>query len=275
MKAAQTRTFDTPTRMPMTDDERRILWSDYLVCRDSFMRNSLVVEYMPVVKYIAESINSRLPNSVMVDDLVSYGTFGLLEAIENFDPGRGVKFETFCAPRVRGAILDGLRAQDWVPRITRSRMRKVRRAQDQLENELGRQPTPRELAARLDVDVSQLQDLLSEVSSVTIFSLSDSTGDPSCESALCNIDYIQDAGSNDPLETLTKQEIMNVARTYLEEREFNIIDSYYNDEMTMRDIGDSLGMSESRVSQIHSHAIERLRSYLTRTEKAGHAAVER
>jgi len=154
-------------------------------------------------------------------------------------------------------------------------MRKVRRAKDQLESELGRQPTPRELAARLAVDPSQLEDLLSEVSSVTIFSLSDSTGDPSGDCALRNIDYIQDAAVNDPLETLTKQEIMNVARSYLDEREFTIIDSYYNAEMTMRDIGDSLGMSESRVSQIHSRAIERLRSYLTRTEEPSHAAVER
>ena len=271
MRAAQTG-LQTPTHMHMTSEEREILWSDYLTCRDPFMRNTLVVEYMPVVKYIAESISSRLPNSVMVDDLISYGTFGLLDAIESFDVTRGVKFETFCAPRVRGAILDGLRSQDWVPRITRSRMRKVRRAQDQLESELGRQPTPRELAARLDVDIAQLDDLLKEVSSVTIFSLSDSTGDPTGDCALRNIDYIEDGTINDPLETLTKQEIMDVARSYLDEREFNIIDSYYNAEMTMRDIGDSLGMSESRVSQIHSRAIERLKHYLTVTETAGHAA---
>ncbi len=269
---ARTSSVETPTHMPMTGEEKEVLWSDYLASGDPFLRNKLVVEYMPVVRYIAESISSRLPNSVMVEDLVSYGTFGLLDAIESFDVTRGVKFETFCAPRVRGAILDGLRSQDWVPRITRSRMRKVRRAQDQLESELGRQPTPRELAARLDVDAAQLQDLLKEVSSVTVFSLSDSTSDPTSDCALRNIDYIQDATINDPLETLTKQEIMDVARSYLDEREFTIIDSYYNAEMTMRDIGDSLGMSESRVSQIHSRAIERLRHYLETTEKPSHAA---
>ena len=259
--------FRAPDSMPMTDEERHELWSDFFSARQQFHWNKLIVEYMPVVKYIAEMISTRLPGSVMVDDLVSYGTFGLIDAIESFDIERGVKFETFCAPRVRGAILDGLRAQDWVPRITRSRMRKVRRAQEQLECELGRTPTNVELAARLEVDLEQLRNLLNEVSSVTIFSLSDSTGDPDDESNLKNIDYIEDSNLADPLEELTKSEIMEVAQSYLTEKEFTVIDSYYNREMTMRDIGDVLGMSESRVSQIHSAAIDRLRNHIEKAER--------
>jgi len=259
--------FSAPDSMPMTDEQRHELWRDFLASREQFHRNRLLVEYMPVVKYLAEMINTRLPGSVMVDDLISYGTFGLIDAIESFDIDRGVKFETFCAPRVRGAILDGLRSQDWVPRITRSRMRKVRRAQEQLECELGRTPTHAELAKRLEVDMEQLQGLLNEVSSVTIFSLSDSTGDHDDDSSLKNIDCIEDGNFSDPLEEMTKSEIMDVARDYLSEKEFTVIDSYYNAEMTMRDIGNMLGMSESRVSQIHSGAIERLRFHIDKAER--------
>jgi RNA polymerase sigma factor for flagellar operon FliA len=139
-------------------------------------------------------------------------------------------------------------------------------AAEQLESKLGRQPTNTELAGCLDLDIEQLHSLLSEVSSVTIFSLSDSTGDPE-ESALRNIDYIEDSSIPDPLETLQKREIMGFAKRCLSEKEFIILDSYYNREMTMRNIGAQLGMSESRVSQIHSKAIERLRFYITRAEK--------
>ncbi len=267
MRAARRQKFEMPGHMPMTDEQREELWRDFLVSHEPFLRNTLLVEYMPVVKYIAEMINSRLPGSVMVEDLVSYGTFGLIDAIEGFDIERGVKFETFCAQRVRGAILDGLRSQDWVPRITRARMRRFRSVREQLECELGRRPTNEELAGRLGVDIEQLHQLLSEVASVTIFSLSDATGSPSEDSSLRNIDYIEDSGIPDPMEVLQKREIMQVARRYLSEREFTVLDSYYNHEMTMRDIGTRLGMSESRVSQIHSKAIERLRFYIARGDK--------
>lgn len=267
MKRAGTYQFAVPGYMPMTEEERAQLWRDYRRASEQFHRNALVVEYMPIVKYMAETIGARLPNSVRVEDLVSYGTFGLISAIENFDVERGVKFETFCTPRVRGAIVDGLRSQDWVPRITRSRMRKFRAAKEQLELELGRQPTNEELAGRLGVDVPGLNDLLKEVSSVTIFSLSDSTGNTSDDSVLRNIDYIEDSSTTDPFEVLQKGEIMEVAKRCLSDREFTVIDWYYNREITMREIGNRFGMSESRVSQIHSKAIERLRWYLTRGER--------
>lgn len=260
------RQYEIPGHMPMTDGERQVLWQDYLAGRDPFLRNTLVVEYMPVVKYLAEMINVRLPESVMVEDLISYGTFGLIDAIESFDIERGVKFETFCAPRIRGAILDGLRAQDWVPRITRSRMRQLRRTREALENELGRPPTETELAKRLGLDHKQMHELMNEVSSVTIFSLSDSTGDPD-DSALRNIDYVEDCAAADPMETLQKREILEVAKRCLSEKEFIVLDGYYNRELTMRDIGDGLGMSESRVSQIHSKAIKRLHFYITKGDK--------
>jgi len=205
----------------------------------------------------------------MAEDLISYGTFGLMDAIESFDLERGVKFETFCAPRVRGAILDALRSQDWVPRIARARMRKVRTAKEKLEVELGRRPTNEELADHLGIEMPELKDLFKEVSSVTIFSLSDSTCDTSEGSALRNIDCIEDSSVADPLEELQKGEIMGVAQRCLSDREFTVIDWYYNHEMTMGDIGDKLGMSESRVSQIHSEAIERLRRYLVHDERVG------
>ncbi len=267
MRTANARGCRVPGYMPMTEEQREMLWRDYQVAHEGTLRNSLVLEYMPIVKYLAEVINSRLPNSVLVDDLVSFGTFGLLDAIESFDIDRGVKFETFCAARVRGAILDGLRAQDWVPRITRARMRRFRRTSEHLETELGRRPTEEELAEQLGMDISELNNLLSEVTSVNIFSLSDSTGDCTDDSNLHNIDYIEDNAAPDPLEVLQKREIMGIARNCLDDKEFDVLDCYYNHEMTMRDIGARLGMSESRISQIHSKAIERLREHILRSER--------
>jgi RNA polymerase sigma factor for flagellar operon FliA len=246
--------------------ELRDLWRRYKDDGDNSARERLVVAYSPMVKFVAGRLGAGLPSHVEDADLISYGLMGLIGAIERFEPDRGIKFETFAMTRIRGAIIDELRSLDWVPRSVRSRAREIEAAQSKLEHELQRAPTEEELAAKLEVDVEELQSSLLEIANSSVYALdelwtvSDSSGDQ-----VSLLDTIPDEGAADPQEALDTSEVkdrLTEAIGSLPEREQLVVALYYYEHLTLREIGEVLGVTESRVSQLHTKAVMRLKSHL-------------
>jgi RNA polymerase sigma factor for flagellar operon FliA len=246
--------------------ELRDLWRRYKEDGDAGARERLVVAYSPMVKFVAGRLGAGLPSHVDDADLISYGLMGLIGAIERFEPERGIKFETFAMTRIRGAIIDELRSLDWVPRSVRSRAREIEAAQAKLEHELQRAPTEAELAARLGVSEDDLQGSLLEIANSSVYALdelwtvSDSSGDQ-----VSLLDTISDPRAEDPQESLASTEIkdrLTDAISSLPEREQLVVALYYYENLTLREIGEVLGVTESRVSQLHTKAVMRLRSGL-------------
>jgi RNA polymerase sigma factor for flagellar operon FliA len=246
--------------------EIRDLWRRYRDSADERARERLVVAYSPLVKYVAGRMASGLPTHVEEADLISYGLVGLISAIERYEPGREIKFETYAIPRIKGAIIDELRALDWVPRSVRSRAREIERANLKLEHQLQRAPTDEEMAGELDVSVDEFQDSLVQISNSTIAALdelwtvSDSSGDQ-----VSLLDTLQDPEAPDPAKVMDASELKDrvadaIAR--LPEREKLVIALYYYENLTLREIGEVLGVTESRISQLHTKAMLRLRSRL-------------
>jgi RNA polymerase sigma factor for flagellar operon FliA len=223
-----------------------------------------VVAYSPLVKYVAGRMSSGLPAHVEEADLISYGLVGLISAIERFDPAREIKFETYAITRIKGAIIDELRSMDWVPRSVRARARELERANAKLENSLQRTPTDSEIAAELGITVDELNDSLIAISHSSmvaldeLWSVSDSSGDQ-----VSLMDTIEDPDAPDPARSLDVGDLKDriaesIAR--LPEREKLVIALYYYEQLTLREIGEVLGVTESRVSQMHTKAVLRLRS---------------
>ncbi len=246
--------------------ELRDLWRRYKGDGDAAARERLVVAYSPLVKFVAGRLGAGLPSHVEDADLISYGLMGLIGSIERFDPQRGIKFETFAMTRIRGAIIDELRSMDWVPRSVRSRAREIEAAQSRLEHELQRAPTEAELAAKLELTEEELQAALLEIANSSVFALdelwtiSDSSGDQ-----VSLLDTISDPRADDPQESLTSNEIkdrLTEAVASLPEREQLVVALYYYENLTLREIGEVLGVTESRVSQLHTKAVMRLKSSL-------------
>ena len=211
-------------------------------------------------------MGSGLPAHVEEADLISYGLVGLISAIERYEPEREIKFETYAIPRIRGAIIDELRALDWVPRSVRARAREIERANVKLEHKLQRAPTDEEIADELGIELEEFQESLIQISNSTIAALdelwtvSDSSGDQ-----VSLLDTIQDPGSPDPAKVVDATDLKDrvadaIAR--LPEREKLVIALYYYENLTLREIGEVLGVTESRVSQLHTKAVLRLRSKL-------------
>lgn len=241
------------------------LWNTYKKTNDDQARDQLLDEYIPLIKYVAGRMAMNLPSSVEVGDLESFGFFGLLDAVEKFDETRNIKFETYAATRIRGAILDGLRSMDWVPRSVRSKFRTLENQVYQLTNELGRSPTDREVAAALDVSSERYYELLTEVKGVNLFSLDETLVTDKEGDSLKVLDLVIDKDvppdrrvvQNESIEELT------TAVEALSEREQLVLALYYHEELTLKEIGHVLGVSESRVSQIHTKAVLALRNRLT------------
>lgn len=228
-------------------------WSSWHESRDTGAREWLVVHYASLVKFVAGRLSAGLPRSVDTGDLVSAGVFGLMDAIEKFDPSQGAKFETYAIPRIRGAILDGLRALDWVPRTVRSRARSVQDAIATLEHTLGRQPTDDEIADALGIDTGELEKWLADIAAGAVGPLDhvalDSVGAP----------------GSDPGKAMEEGELREAMRAEirrLPEREQAVLVLYYEDGLTLAEIGDALGVTESRISQVHTKAVLQLRSRL-------------
>jgi RNA polymerase sigma factor FliA len=253
---------------PQLDIEQ--VWGEYKQSGERHLRNRLMEHYLPIVRYTAERLSAKLPNEVDVDDLISSGIFGLLDAIEAFDLTRGVKFETYCSPRVRGAILDELRSMDWVPRLVRSRAQKLETATKALKAELGRLPTDAEIAGRLDVNRSELTKMLRDANTVSLISLSRKYQDHDSNRELHEIDVLQDRQSEDPLDSIQKRDLHDFLMKGLSRTERLIIVLYYYEQLTMKEIGVVLDLSESRVSQMHSGILNRLMRQLIRGGELQH-----
>ncbi len=249
---------------PSKTVELRDLWRRYKQYDDRRARENLVIAYSPLVKYIAGKIGATLPSHVEEADLISYGLVGLISSIERFDPRRDIKFETFANARIRGAIIDELRALDWVPRSVRSKARDIERAHVKLERQLHRTPTDAELADELEMTEQEFRDALQQVSSTTLFALDELWGsnDQSGDS-ISLLDTIQDLDSPDPASLVDQNEMRDrvaAAVERLPEREKLVIALYYYENLTLREIGEVLSVTESRVSQLHTKAVLRLRS---------------
>jgi RNA polymerase sigma factor for flagellar operon FliA len=240
------------------------LWRDYRAEPTLEGRNRLVEMYLHLVKYNAERIWARLPDGVELDDLMSAGVFGLLDAIEAFDLDRGVKFETYCVPRIRGAMLDELRTMDWVPRLVRSKQSKVDAAAKQLETSLGRKPTLEELSQKLDVPMEQIQAYVTEANAVGLVSLNKKWYETDSYKDVREIDILEDKKAEDPTSRLQNRDLMRLVTRGLNRNERLIVILYYYEEMTMKEIGTTLNLSESRVSQMHSSILNRLQSQLSK-----------
>jgi RNA polymerase sigma factor for flagellar operon FliA len=240
-------------------DEADQLWILYKQNPTSQLRNLLVERYMPIVRSRAERIWARLPEGIELDDLISAGNFGLMDAIGVFDPTRGIRFEAFCLPRIQGSIVDELRKMDWVPRIVRSKATKLNEAYKELQIEHGRKPTDQEVADYLKIPAEELQQLYAETHSVNIASLDKSWGDGDGSKEVREIDIIADKRGEDPTERLAKIDMIRDFTKGLSKTERMIVILYYYEEFTMREIGAALELSESRVSQMHSAIVERIK----------------
>jgi len=245
----------------------RQVWIEFKESGDQSLRNALMEEFLPLVKYNAERIGAKLPDEVENDDLISAGIFGLMDAINAFDLERGVKFETYCAPRIRGAILDELRSMDWVPRLVRSRASKLERVSRELESTLGRTPTEMEISRRLNLPSGEFEKLLRDATAVTQVSLSRKYSETDSNKEVLEIDVIEDKRGRDPVTEIQKKDLKDLITRGLTRAERLILILYYYEEMTMKEIGATLDLSESRVSQMHSSILKRLKDQLDARKK--------
>ena len=264
------------TRQPASPDELNELarlWEEFKQNEVSGARagarERLILHYAPLVKYVASRVATGLPASVDQADLVSYGMFGLIDALEKFDPGRGNKFETYAIPRIKGAIIDELRAMDWVPRSVRFKAREIEKAYSDLESIHKRGPTEKEVAARLGVTLRELHEVINQISFVQVLQLDEilSVGSDRGEQVSL-LDTLADRGT-DPTTALEGEEtrgLLAAAINSLSEREKIVVTLYYFEGLTLAEIGDILGVTESRVCQIHTKAVGQLRLQLVETE---------
>ncbi len=244
-------------------------WEEYRATGSAELRNRLVVHYLPLVRYNSERIGAKLPDEVEVQDLMSAGVFGLVDAIDSFDPERGVKFETYCAPRIRGAILDELRSMDWVPRLVRSRAHRLDTATRLLQAQTGRTPTREELADHLRLPKDEFERVMRDSKAVTQVSLSRKQYETDSSREVREIDVLIDHRGSDPLEEAERRDLRDLMTRGLSRAERLILILYYYEQMTMKEIGMTLDLSESRVSQMHSAILDRLKGQLQlRRQKA-------
>ena len=224
------------------------------------LRNTLIERHYPLVRYIAERLLQTLPKSIELDDLVSAGLFGLMDAIRGFDASRGIKFKTYCSTRIRGAILDQLRSQDWVPRLVRLKASRIERALQRLTAEYGREPTHAELARNLEMDHQDLVKEIQDARARAMFSLSEKWEDD--DGSVEKVEILEDKGSIDPVNELNRRDLMGFITRALTHKERFIIEQYYQYGHTMREVGEMLALTESRVCQIHSNVMNRLKGLL-------------
>ena len=232
------------------------------------LRNILMERHYPLVKYIAERLLQTLPKSIELDDLISAGLFGLMDAIRGFDPDRGIKFKTYCTTRIRGSILDQLRSQDWVPRLVRLKASRIDKALQRLTGEYGREPTHAELAEALELDHTELSKEMSGAHAKSMYSLSDKWEDRDDDSSMEKVDVLEDKKATDPVGELNRNDMMMFITRSLTHKERFIIEQYYQVGHTMREIGEMLALTESRVCQIHSNVMGRLKSLFGQKQTA-------
>lgn len=255
--------------MPVTAEQRVDgLWEQYAATKKKEVRDKLLVYYAPLVKYVASRLAAGLPQNVEQADLVSNGWFGLIDAVDRFDPTRGNKFETYAMQRIRGAILDELRSNDWVPRSVRQKARTIEKAMAKLEAALGRTPTEAELADELEIPVGQLHGMFTQISKAGVVALDEVLGGGNGDrgDVVTLVDTLADA-SEGPVGQYERNELKQILAAginAMSDREKWVLMLYYFERFTLADIGRVLNVTESRVCQIHTKAVMQLRLYLNR-----------
>src|SRR5438270_1439002 len=258
----------------VSDEERAeieaaiaVLWRDYKSSKDEKLRERLILHYSPLVKYVAGRVGVGLPPNIEQADLVSYGIFGLIDAIEKFDLERAIKFETYAISRIKGAIIDELRAIDWIPRSVRYKAREVEKAYAALEGKLHRTPSESEVAGELGIGLDELHAIFSQVSFVNVIALDEllnvggERGDK-----LSLVDTLEDTKAEDPVQAFETEEtkyLLARAINTLPEREKIVVTLYYYEGLTLAEIGQVLGVTESRICQMHTKAVLQMRSKLS------------
>ncbi len=254
----------------LQDKSEAELWTLFKENRDPKIRDMFVKQYAPLVKYVAGKVAMGMPHNVEFDDLVGFGVFGLFDAIKKFDPDKHVKFKTYAVTRIRGAIFDELRSIDWVPRSVRQKTREIEDTIHRLESSLGRAASDQELANEMRMTTKEFQKTMMKISGTSILSLNDVwyTGDDNDKVSI--VDSIESPSSLNPDIIVEKGEIKRViiqAITELPEKEKKVLVLYYYEDLTLKEIGKILEVTESRISQLHTKAIMRLRSKLTNIKK--------
>ena len=252
------------------EQEEEKLWHEYKKTRSTALRDRFIRQYMPLVKYVAGKVSVGLPASIEFDDLVGFGQFGLLDAINKFDPDKNVKFKTYAVTRIRGAIFDEMRQLDWVPRSVRQKSREIEDVIVDLESKLGRPATDAEIAKEMNMSEDEFQQTVMKVSGTSVLSLNDVwySGDDNDHMSIG--DSIESPSSMNPDVHVEREEIRKViiqAINELPEKEKMVIVLYYHEDLTFKEIGQVLDVSESRISQLHTKANLRLRAKLTNLRK--------
>ena len=247
----------------LSEDELVALWGEYLKDKSNkTARDTLIVQYIYLIRYVVGRVKVTLPATISIEDIAGYGVEGLINAIERYSPQKNTRFETYALIRIRGAILDRIRAQDFLPRSVRKKIKDIKATQEKLKQELGRMPTTTEVANLLDMDVEKVNQLLSE--DATITSIYDKRGNT--EDSVEIIDTIQDENKLTPQENAEEQNAkqqLEKALKRLPERERIIMVLYYQENMTLKEIGETINMSESRVCQLHAQGIMKLKNILS------------
>ncbi len=243
------------------------LWEKYIKTKDQMVRDYFVIKYAPLVKYVAGKVSMGMPQNIEFDDLVSYGIFGLIDAITKFDPARGIKFKTYAMTRIRGAIFDELRSIDWIPRSIRQKAKQVEQVISELENKLGRTVEDEEIAKEMGISNEELQSLLNKLSGTSMLSLNDIWYLGEDNDELSILETLEAPENMNPDILIEKEEIRDYiidAIKKLPDKEKKVIVLYYYEDLTLKEIGQVLEVTESRVSQLHTKAIMRLRGRLGR-----------
>jgi RNA polymerase sigma factor for flagellar operon FliA len=253
--------------MRIMDADLKDVWTEYKSKPTEELRNVLVERYLPLVRYVAERLASTLPSFVEVDDLASMGIFGLLDAIERFDPELGVKFKTYAMNRIRGSILDELRSLDWVPRLVRIKASRIDKVCAELEAEFGREPTFYEMSQRLGMGFDEYHKMIEGAEATAVISLSEEWTDQDENHGNRKIDLVEDQNpSGAPLHEMQLRDIRDVVANHLSEKERIIVTLYYYEGLSMKEIAKVLNLTESRICQIHGKVVERLKEQLERSK---------
>lgn len=249
--------------MTATPEKQTELWKQYSETKSPAIREKLIVEYSPLVKYVAGRLSIYFGSHVEYDDLVSFGVFGLIDAIDKFDISKGVKFETYASLRIRGSIIDSIREMDWVPRSLRQKSKEIEKVYFEVENELGHAASDKEIADKLGISVEDFTKLLNEVNVSTMMSL-DEFLEQNYEIGVESNNVLKDGIPENYIEVTELKEILADAINKLPDKEKMVVSFYYYEELTLKEISAIMGVSESRVSQLHTKAILRLRGKLSR-----------
>ncbi len=244
------------------DSDVRDVWVKYKRTRRKVYKNKLIETYLPLVRNVAERMLMTLPASVECDDLISMGTFGLIEAIDRFDIDRGVMFKTYCVNRIRGAILDELRSLDWVPRLVRHKASTVDKLGGRLQGRFGREATVFEMADALELPVADYQRMEKDSKPVSMLSLSDEASEGADDTSSRMVDLVKDENGDDPISSTHWMDLRDLTTKNLNKKEKIVLTLYYFEQLSMKEIAKVLGLTESRVCQIHSKVIEKLRGSL-------------